>query len=250
MSKLRSINTIIWSDPWFELLEPSAKLLFIYLVTNEKTNMLGVYEISIRKVSFETGIKQSEIERYLKEFELSKKIKYAENRVLLLNFLKHQNYNFNMMKSAIRTYNKLPLSLRNSELIIPETKEGFETLCKGFAGVRKIEIEDESEIEDEIELKENARALDFLNLNAQSRFEAFTMQNKANVNDWQMMLDSYNDQIDLEIAQNKISFNVDELFPRLSKWCRAWISNQKPDQGVPVNFGNGKVIGKSNQIRK
>lgn len=153
MSKLRSINTIIWSDPWFELLEPSAKLLFIYLVTNEKTNMLGVYEISIRKVSFETGIKQSEIERYLKEFELSKKIKYAENRVLLLNFLKHQNYNFNMMKSAIRTYKNLPLSLRNSELIIPETKEGFETLCKGFSGVRKIEdeIEIEIEIEDEVE---------------------------------------------------------------------------------------------------
>lgn len=156
MSKLRSINTVIWSDPWFEVLEPAAKLLFIYLVTNEKTNMLGVYEISVRKVSFETGITSENIERYLKEFQESSKIKYAENRVLLLNFLKHQNYNFNMMKSAIRTYNKLPKILKVSNINeLEETKEGFLTLCNGFSGVRKyeVEVEDETklELEDEIE---------------------------------------------------------------------------------------------------
>jgi len=152
MSKLRSLNTIIWSDPWFEVLEPSAKLLFIYLVTNEKTNMLGVYEISIRKVSFETGIPSIEIEKYLKEFEIALKIKYSKNRVLLLNFLKHQNYNFNMMKSAIRTYNNLPKELKSININnVEETKEGFSTLCKGFAGVRKIEVEDEIEKEIEIE---------------------------------------------------------------------------------------------------
>jgi len=152
MSKLRSLNTIIWSDPWFEVLEPSAKLLFIYLVTNEKTNMLGVYEISIRKVSFETGIPSIEIEKYLKEFEIALKIKYSKNRVLLLNFLKHQNYNFNMMKSAIRTYNNLPKELKSININnVEETKEGFSTLCKGFAGVRKIEVEDEIEKEKEIE---------------------------------------------------------------------------------------------------
>ena len=160
MSKLRSINTVIWSDPWFELLKPSAKLLFIYLVTNEKTNMLGVYEISLRKVSFETGISETDIDKFLKEFELNKKIRYAENRVLLLNFLKHQNYNFNMMKSAIRTYNELPKSLKVINLeSIEESKQGFETLCKGFLGVSKYEVEDESEEEEESE--DNNKPLPF-----------------------------------------------------------------------------------------
>jgi len=152
MSKLRSLNTIIWSDTWFEILSPEEKLLFIYFVTNEKTNMLGVYEISVRKVSFETGIDVVKIEKYLKKFEANGKIRYASNRVLLLNFLKHQNYNFNMMKSAIRTYNSLPQELKNSKTdTYEETEEGFETLCKGFAGVRKYEYEYEVETELETE---------------------------------------------------------------------------------------------------
>lgn len=150
MSKLRSINTVIWSDTWFELLNPEAKLLFIYFVTNEKTNMLGVYEISIRKVSFETGIKEPNIIKYLNDFEKEGKIKYNHNRVLLLNFLKHQNYNFNMMKSAIRIYNELPKELKVMSINdLEETKEGFKTLCNGFGGVRKVEYEYEYELEEE-----------------------------------------------------------------------------------------------------
>ena len=158
MSKLRSINTVVWSDPWFEVLEPTAKLLFIYLVTNEKTNMLGVYEISIRKVSFETGISSKDINRHLVEFEKSNKIKYEDNRVLLLNFLKHQNYNLNMMKSAIRTYNKLPSGLKVGDMNeVEESREGFLTLCNGFLGVRKYEYEDEVEVEVEVEVESKAK---------------------------------------------------------------------------------------------
>ena len=150
MSKLRSINTIIWSDTWFETLPVGQKLLFIYLITNEKTNMLGVYEVSTRKISFETGIKESDIEKYLLDFEKSNKIKYKDNRIIMLNFLKHQNYNTNMMKSAIDLYNNLPISLKidNIDKIERDTK-GFETLCKGFGMVRKIEYELEVELEDE-----------------------------------------------------------------------------------------------------
>jgi len=152
MSKLRSINTVIWSDTWFETLAVGQKLLFIYLITNEKTNMLGVYEVSTRKISFETGLKEIEIEKYLLDFEKSNKIKYKEHRVIMLNFLKHQNYNFNMMKSAIDIYNDLPSSLKIENINkIERDKEGFETLCKGFGMVRKVEVEIEEEIEDETE---------------------------------------------------------------------------------------------------
>ena len=59
MSKLRSLNTAFWSDTWVEDLEPLKKLLFIYLVTNDKTNMLGIYEASIKKISFDYDSIQS-----------------------------------------------------------------------------------------------------------------------------------------------------------------------------------------------
>ena len=75
MSKLRSINTAIWSDTWFEDLTPNEKLLFIYLITNEKTNMLGVYEASVKKISFETGINKETVSKALKGFETIGKVK-------------------------------------------------------------------------------------------------------------------------------------------------------------------------------
>lgn len=155
MSKLRSINTSIWCDTWFEDLKVDEKLLFIYLITNERTNMLGVYEISINKISFETGINKSKIDDILINFEKSNKIMYKSNRVILLNFLKHQNYNFNMKKSAIDCYNDLPIDLKSlKSTTLDRTEEGFETLRKGFGMVSKYEVELEKEIENELE-KEN-----------------------------------------------------------------------------------------------
>lgn len=154
MSKLRSINTAIWGDTWFEELSPSQKLLFIYFITNEKTNMLGVYEISIKKISFETGINKTDIEKFLTQFEIDGKIMYKSNRVILLNYIKHQNYNFNMMKSAVECYNNLPNELKIQDISnLEKTKHGFDTLCNGFGMVRKVEVEYELEDEKEKESK-------------------------------------------------------------------------------------------------
>lgn len=159
MAKLRSINTVIWSDPWFEDLSSEEKLLFIYLITNEKTNMIGVYETSIKKMSFETGIDKSEIETILLKFEQKQKIKYINNRVVLLNFLKHQHYNTNMLKNAIDCYNALPeeLKLHNFSTLSKDS-EGFETLLNHFGMVRKVEVEIEIEKEVEIKVKSEVKS--------------------------------------------------------------------------------------------
>tara|TARA_R110000787_G_scaffold106939_1_gene214716 strand:+ start:1 stop:885 length:885 start_codon:yes stop_codon:yes gene_type:complete len=250
MSKLRSINTVIWSDPWFEVLEPSAKLLFIYLVTNEKTNMLGVYEISVRKVSFETNISSLDIERYLKEFEVKGKIKYAENRVLLLNFLKHQNYNFNMMKSAIRTYNKLPLSLKIKNINnLEETKEGFETLCNGFAGVRKYEykyeLEDELEKEDEDEFKnfdtDSILDIDYL-------FKYY-MQNDKLIKAFIGNKDNkINNKEHLELRLQEFIQGLKEVgrlsesFKEFSTYFRNWNKVVKQPEAIKSNPNNEEII--------
>jgi hypothetical protein len=153
MSKLRSIDTAIWSDNWFENLTPVNKLLFIYLITNDKNNMLGIYEISIRKISFETGIEKQTIEKALKDFERVNKVLYRDGYIILNNFIKHQCYNPNMKKSAITSYNELPkqIKFKDLQLIdIQDVSKGFQTLCECFGMLRKIEVEVEDEIEDEI----------------------------------------------------------------------------------------------------
>ena len=158
MSKLRSLSTSFWSDPYIEDLTPSEKLLFIYLITNDKTNMLGIYEASIKKMSFDTGIDKVTVKKALEGFEKIGKVKYLNNYVVLVNFLKHQNFNTNMKKSAIDVYNNLPKELKDKDLIISKDNpsKGFESLCNHFGMVRKVEVEveDEYEVEDEIETKD------------------------------------------------------------------------------------------------
>jgi hypothetical protein len=154
MSKLRSVSTQFWSDPWIEDLTANEKLLYLYFITNEKTNMLGVYELSIKKISFETGLNKDVIEKALKGFETIGKVKYIQNYVILLNFTKHQNYNTNMKISAIDVYNNLPNSLKANNEVISKANplEGFERVCNRLGMVRKVEdeVETEDEVEDEI----------------------------------------------------------------------------------------------------
>lgn len=155
MSKLRSVSTAFWSDPFIEDLNPSEKLLFLYLITNDKTNMLGIYEVSIKKISFDTGLSKDIIEKSLKEFERHLKVKYIKNHVILVNFMKHQNYNTNMKKSAIDIYNELPNELKDSELSISKENpiKGFESLLNHYGMVSKYELEDEEETKLESEEK-------------------------------------------------------------------------------------------------
>jgi hypothetical protein len=155
MSKLRSVSTAFWSDPFIEDLTPSEKLLFLYLITNDKTNMLGIYEVSIKKISFDTGLNKDIIEKSLKEFERLSKVKYVKNHIVLVNFMKHQNYNTNMKKSAIDIYNELPNELKDSDLSISKENpiKGFESLLNHYGMVSKYEVEDEIETKDEVEEK-------------------------------------------------------------------------------------------------
>jgi hypothetical protein len=147
MSKLRSISTAFWSDPLIEDLSPKEKLLFIYLITNDKTNMLGIYESSIKKISFETGLSITETETVLKRLEGLGRIKYIGNWVFVVNYMKHQNYNPNMMISALNTYLKLPksLNLKHIEYEKDNPSEAFERLLKALGTVPKYELELEYE---------------------------------------------------------------------------------------------------------
>ena len=158
MSKLRSISTSFWSDPFIEELTVSEKLLYLYLITNEKTNMLGIYEVSIRKISFETGIDKTTVEKSLKRFENLKKVKYIQNYIILTKFLKHQNFNTNMKKSAIDVYLNLPNFLIDSSLDLDKDNplKAFETLSNHLGMVRKEEVEVELEIEVERNKKDIA----------------------------------------------------------------------------------------------
>jgi len=158
MAKLRSVSTAFWSDPFIEELTPSEKLLYIYFITNEKTNMLGIYEVSFKKICFETGINKETVIKAFEVFQRLNKIKYEHGYIILVNFMKHQNYNTNMKKSAIETYLSLPKVLIDSNIKLDKNNpsEAFETLSNALGMVRKVEVEYEDEYKDEGECEKGS----------------------------------------------------------------------------------------------
>lgn len=100
MSKTRYVNTIVWSDPWMvDKLNPLDRYLFLYLLTNAHTTIAGVYEVSLRTMSFETGIEKEELIRMLKRLE--PKVRYLDGWVVMTNGIKNQNYNSPKIKTGI-----------------------------------------------------------------------------------------------------------------------------------------------------
>ena len=70
----RQIHIKIWTDEWFLDLQPHEKLLFIYLFSNGRTNMIGLYDLPPKVIAFETGLEPEVIEATLSGFERAGKI--------------------------------------------------------------------------------------------------------------------------------------------------------------------------------
>jgi len=156
MSKKRSVSTAFWSDPFIEDIAPEYKLLFLYLITNEKTNMLGIYEASKRKMAFETGLSLECIKDALEVFERLGKVKHVDNYIILVNYMKHQKYNTNMKKSAIETFNELPKSVKAGldSLDKNNVEESFKALIEEYSHADKLTIK--TEVENPLNYYENA----------------------------------------------------------------------------------------------
>ena len=156
-SKLRSVNTRFWDDPFIEELNPSEKLLFLYLLTNSLTNLLGIYEITIKRITFDTGLTRETILKALKGFESVGKVFYIDGFIVLPNFLKNQRLNPNMVKNAISEFNDLPEWLKNRILNNSSgtTPNGLETISNALQTIRKEEGEEEEGNEEEVNLPED-----------------------------------------------------------------------------------------------
>ena len=91
MANYRQIHTQIWRDNWFLDLEPDEKLLFIYLFSNDSTNLAGIYEIHQRVIELETGLDKKRIEEILNRFEREGKVHYQDGIVWIVNMKKYHS---------------------------------------------------------------------------------------------------------------------------------------------------------------
>lgn len=89
MAKTRMLNTKFWNDSFISKLDPIEKLLFIYFISNEHTNICGIYELPLKICAIETGIDESMFKKIM--IRLKPKIYYHNGWVFAINFPKHQS---------------------------------------------------------------------------------------------------------------------------------------------------------------
>src|SRR5687768_11267595 len=103
MAGYRQIHTRIWSDQWFMEQSQERKFLFIYLFSNDKASVTGLYELPLRIISFETGLDQEMIKQSLQTFKQAGKVTYDFDSgvVWVLNMLKYQGSSSPKLKKRI-----------------------------------------------------------------------------------------------------------------------------------------------------
>lgn len=89
MSKQRVVKDEIWDDDWFFDLTPTEKLIWLFLLTNPRTNIAGIYKLNKRWAATACGVPVDTLSDALTTFVADGKIVYEDNWIALVNFHKH-----------------------------------------------------------------------------------------------------------------------------------------------------------------
>src|SRR3990167_315246 len=108
--KARLINTKFWSDTFISELNPLDRYLFLYFLTNEHTNIAGIYELPLKTISFETGLEIDMLKKMLKR--LTSKIMYIDGCVAMKNWEKHQSSSEDVKTGIKRELSNIPQKIR------------------------------------------------------------------------------------------------------------------------------------------
>lgn len=97
----RSFSTTFWDDGFAQSLSPEGKLLFIYLNTNTHANQAGLYILTPRTITFETGLPFSDIPHLLNSLKPHVEWFPDDNIIWVKNFLAEQAKSPKFITSAI-----------------------------------------------------------------------------------------------------------------------------------------------------
>ena len=121
MAKGRYINTKFWDDEYIGTLSPMQRYLFLYILTNSLTNLSGIYEITLKRISFDTGMTQEEIQEAFDRFSQAGKIYYAQGWLWIKNFQKHQSPSIKIQQGIAYQMQDIPKNILDLFAIeIPE----------------------------------------------------------------------------------------------------------------------------------
>lgn len=90
--KTRLIYTKFWEDSYICSLSFKEKLAFLYLFTNSRVNLCGIYELPDKFIKVDLDFSQEDIDKMKKKFEEDGKFYFYQGYVKILNIEKYNQF--------------------------------------------------------------------------------------------------------------------------------------------------------------
>jgi hypothetical protein len=113
--KYRQIETKFWEDGYVLELTNKEREFFLYLITNPKVNMCGIYELSDKTIVYTLGCSLEELTSFKKKLQSDNKYAFFNGWVYVFNFHKYNSFSPapNIMKAFIKDFNSIPSIIIN-----------------------------------------------------------------------------------------------------------------------------------------
>ena len=134
MAVYRQVSINFWQDAFVLSLTPEEKYFYLYLMTNSKSSLSGIYELPYKIIEIETGYNRETVEKLITKFEKYGKIAYSRenSEIMLLNWIKHNK------PSSPKTLARVKKELE--EIKTKEFVDMYVQLVKNLYGI-DVEIE-------------------------------------------------------------------------------------------------------------
>ncbi|EAC8001203.1 DNA replication protein DnaD, partial [Listeria monocytogenes] len=144
MAVFRQIHVSFWQDSFVLDLTAEEKYFYLYMMTNSKTNQIGIYEISKKIMEIESGYSMDRVSILLNKFIGYKKILYSEEtkELMLLNWCK---FNWSSSPKVLSLVNKELKEVKNADFArkyVEQAKsQGYKTDKLSIAYLYSMDIE-------------------------------------------------------------------------------------------------------------
>jgi len=118
MATQRYISTSFWDDAWVQSIDPSEKLLYLYLMTSPLTNIAGIYKITDKRIHDDTGFNIDMVHKLLDRFAKARKAYREGEYIIIPTWPKHQKWQDKpTIETGIRkVLAELPNSIRDKAI--------------------------------------------------------------------------------------------------------------------------------------
>lgn len=121
MAKFRKVHTTFWDDNYIEKLSAEDRYFFLFLLTNPLCTECGIYQITLKKMTYYTGYTEDVIKAILKRFIDGKRIVYDTSTEEIC-ILHKPNYIDRLGKPVVDCLTSELKKVKNKSLITTQLK--------------------------------------------------------------------------------------------------------------------------------